>query len=290
MSSDVTPPMRIATEWFAFETVGDGVTRIWEPHVHDLMQANVWHVRGREADLLVDAGMGAGDLAGALSARELIGERPLLLVVTHAHADHAGGAHQFWPRAVHIAEASLLTTPPAWRPLVVADYPPEFHKYFDWSEWQERVGVGEAGSGEGDAEVTEGVGEEADGLAVCAVPTPGFDPWTFTVPPATPTLQVQEGDVFDLGDRALRVLHLPGHSPGSIGLWDERAGVLFAGDVVYDVGALLDGLEGSSIADYCATMRRLRDLPVQTILAGHGEPFGRDFLLRRAADYLEWRS
>jgi glyoxylase-like metal-dependent hydrolase (beta-lactamase superfamily II) len=40
--------------------------------------------------------------------------------------------------------------------------------------------------------------------------------------------------VIDTGDRHFEVLHLPGHSPGSIGLWEERSGTLFSGDAIYD--------------------------------------------------------
>jgi len=38
--------------------------------------------------------------------------------------------------------------------------------------------------------------------------------------PAAPTRVLGAGDVIDLGDRAFEVLYLPGHSPGSIGLWE----------------------------------------------------------------------
>jgi glyoxylase-like metal-dependent hydrolase (beta-lactamase superfamily II) len=270
--------MKVAGEWFSFETVDDGVTRIWEPWVHDLMQANVWLVRGREADLLVDAGMGVGDLAGALRRRGLAAERPLLLIVTHCHADHAGGAHQFWPRAVHVAEAGLLARPSGWHPLLVEEYGADLAQYF----------AGEGAADPADA-ATPTWDAAASGLVVGALPEPGFDPAAFTVPPAAPTVQLQEGDILDLGDRACRVLHLPGHSPGSIGLWDERGGVLFSGDVVYDEGMLLDELTGSSIPDYLATMERLRELPVERVYAGHGRPFGRRLLHERVDGYIDWR-
>jgi glyoxylase-like metal-dependent hydrolase (beta-lactamase superfamily II) len=273
----------VAADWFAFETVGDGITRIWEPFVHDFMQANVWHIRGRDADLLVDAGMGVADLAGALAARGVTAQRPLLLVLTHCHADHAGGAHQFWPRAVHVAEAGDLAHPGDRRPLVAADY--ECSEYLVWPESGDVPGAG------GSSPARAGAVDQAAaaGLVLSALPAPDFDPSTFTVSPATPTVQVQEGDVLDLGDREFRVLHLPGHSPGSIGLWAEADGLLVCGDVVYDTGVLLDELTGSSIPDYLDSMRRLRDLPVRTVLAGHGAPFGRDLLRERAGGYLETR-
>ena len=43
-------------------------------------------------------------------------------------------------------------------------------------------------------------------------------------------VQVGEGYIFDLGGRTLMVLENPGHTPGSISLWDDQAGILFSGD------------------------------------------------------------
>ncbi len=47
-------------------------------------------------------------------------------------------------------------------------------------------------------------------------------------------LPVREGDVIDLGGRTLRVIDIPGHTPGSIALLDEDARVLIGGDSVQD--------------------------------------------------------
>jgi len=90
----------------------------------------------------------------------------------------------------------------------------------------------------------------------------------------------------DLGDRSFAVLHLPGHSPGSIGLWDEANGLLFSGDAVYD-GPLLADLPGTDKAAYAATLKRLRDLPVEVVHAGHDPSFGRDRLHAIVREYLD---
>jgi glyoxylase-like metal-dependent hydrolase (beta-lactamase superfamily II) len=92
--------------------------------------------------------------------------------------------------------------------------------------------------------------------------------------------------MIDLGDRAFEVLHLPGHSPGSIGLWEAASGILFSGDAVYD-GPLLDELEGSDVVAYVATMRRLRDLPVTVVHGGHEPSFGCERLVAICTDYLD---
>jgi glyoxylase-like metal-dependent hydrolase (beta-lactamase superfamily II) len=83
-------------------------------------------------------------------------------------------------------------------------------------------------------------------------------------------------------------LHLPGHSPGSIGLYDERDGVLFSGDAVYD-GELIDDLEHSNVDSYVATMERLAKLPVSIVHAGHYDSFDQSRLHRLIDQYLQGR-
>ncbi len=106
--------------------------------------------------------------------------------------------------------------------------------------------------------------------------------------PAVPTRLVAEGSIVDTGDRSFEVLHLPGHSPGSIGLWEAATGILFSGDAIYD-GPLLDQLARSNIADYIATMHRLRELPVRVVHAGHDPSFGRARLVELVDAYLARR-
>ena len=47
-------------------------------------------------------------------------------------------------------------------------------------------------------------------------------------------LPVREGDLIDLGERTLEVIHLPGHTPGSIALLDRSRRVLISGDPIQD--------------------------------------------------------
>src|SRR5690242_15736608 len=96
----------IAARWFDFERLSDGVTRIWEPHVIRVMQCNIWHVQGRDRDLLIDTGMGIASLCQA--AAEIFA-KPLSAIATHTHVDHIGSLHEFSDRMVHDAEAHRLT-------------------------------------------------------------------------------------------------------------------------------------------------------------------------------------
>ena len=221
----------IADHWFETRRLSDDITLIWEPHVDPYTRCNIWHVRGRDSDALVDSGMGLASLKEHIS---LVTEKPLLCVASHSHFDHAGGHHEFEERLIHRAEADILAEPSRSNTLV------------------------------------EGfVGEET----FTAAPYEGFDPDAYAIRPAPPTRLLEEGDVIDLGDRHLDVLHLPGHSPGSIALWEVASATLFSGDIVFD-GPLFDQGYHSNIEDYVQSMQRLRTTPVRTVHGGHYASFG----------------
>ncbi|MEM7177677.1 MAG: MBL fold metallo-hydrolase [Pseudomonadota bacterium] len=95
-------------DWYRIRPVGDGVTHIDEPFIREFYRCNIWHIRGRDRDMLVDSGM------GVVSLREhvpLVTERPLVAVASHTHFDHIGTHHEFPVRCVHRAEAGLLAHP-----------------------------------------------------------------------------------------------------------------------------------------------------------------------------------
>jgi glyoxylase-like metal-dependent hydrolase (beta-lactamase superfamily II) len=253
--------IQVAERWFEFRRVDDDITLIWEPHVVPLIRCNIWHVRGRDRDLLIDTGLGMASLKQA--ARHLF-EKTLTAVATHAHYDHVGGLHEFEDRVIHRAEAA-------------------------------RVAAGNAaslyGAGKEDAllESIRAAGYDVPAELFTAVPDDDYDPGAYRVRPAPATRILEEGDVVDIGDRRFETLHVPGHSPGSIGLWEAERGVLFSGDAVYD-GPLLDELPGSDIPAYVATMKRLRDLPIRVVHAGHDPSFGRARLRELCEAYLAKRA
>jgi len=89
----------IARRWFDLERLSDGITRIWEPHVIRVMQCNIWHVRGRDRDLLIDTGMG---IASLHEAAQHLFDKALTAVATHTHLDHVGSLHEFPDPIVHV--------------------------------------------------------------------------------------------------------------------------------------------------------------------------------------------
>ena len=103
--------------------------------------------------------------------------------------------------------------------------------------------------------------------------------------PAPLTGYLDEGDVVDLGDRAFNVFHLPGHSPGSIALYERATRTLFSGDVIYD-GMLIDNAWHSDPEAYEASLRRLKELPVERVHAGHEASFGGERLVELIDSFL----
>lgn len=249
--------MQIAERWFDHETVDDGIVRITEPHVDPFLRANLFLVRGRDRDLLVDSGLGIASLRTELA--ELF-ERPVTAIATHRHFDHVGGLFEFEEVVVHRDDAEAVATAGGFASLRIEDYPAE-----------------------------ELSGYDPPATLLTASPRDGYDLGAYRVKPVTPTRIVEEGDAIDLGDRRFAVLHLPGHTPGELGLWEASTGTLFSGDCVYESGVLLDELPESNIADYVRSMTRLRDPPVRVVHGGHDDSFGRERLLELIDEYVAAR-
>ena len=71
-------------------------------------------------------------------------------------------------------------------------------------------------------------------------------------------LPVKEGDVIDLGGRSLQIIDIPGHTPGSIAILDEKYRVLISGDSVEDGNIFMFG-HGRDIDLYIKSMKHLTD-------------------------------
>jgi glyoxylase-like metal-dependent hydrolase (beta-lactamase superfamily II) len=246
--------LRIADHWFERRRLADGVTFLWEPHVVPLLRCNIWHVRGRDRDLMIDTGLGVCSLRSF--ARDIL-DKPVSAVATHVHIDHIGGHHEFEDCIVHQLEAEGLRSLGAGFTLAGDD--------FD-------------GRDVATLRIPPMDGYAIEGPMLTALPSKGYDLTHYRLRPAPVTRAVDEGDVIDLGDRIFEVLHLPGHSPGGIGLFERKTRTLFSGDALYD-GPLIDNLHHSNIEDYIRTLDRLRTLPAETIHAGHEPSFGRARLI-----------
>ncbi|MGZ4853044.1 MAG: MBL fold metallo-hydrolase [Halobacteriota archaeon] len=81
-----------------------------------------------------------------------------------------------------------------------------------------------------------------------------------------------DGAEIDLGDTTLRVIHTPGHTPGSICLYEVQSKSLFSGDTVFPYGSIgRTDLPGGSSRDLIRSISRLVTLDVRVLYPGHGE-------------------
>ena len=101
-------------------------------------------------------------------------------------------------------------------------------------------------------------------------------PEGFTAPTFNVTQWWQPGEVINLGNRQLEVVHTPGHTKDSVSLLDREAAILFSGDYLYP-GDLYAFLPGSSVQDYLNVAMKLRTtlrLDVQIYGAHRASPPG----------------
>jgi glyoxylase-like metal-dependent hydrolase (beta-lactamase superfamily II) len=228
--------MRVADNWYTKKHLSDQITLIWEQHVSPDLRCNIWHIRGREQDLLVDSGLGVVSLRDKVAE---LSDRPVLALASHTHFDHVGCHHEFKHRLCHQAESHVLTAPDAINTV--------------WADYRSSM---------------------LEQQPLTALPYKDFSFDQYKILPAPATQLISEGDEIDLGDRLFKVFHMPGHSPGSVCLYEEKTRTIFTGDVLYD-GELLDSLYHSDIDVYKETLARLREIPAETFHCGHYASFGR---------------
>ena len=174
--------------------------------------------------------------------------KPVLALATHCHVDHVGSMHEFAHRLGHEIEAADYAAMPESRTLA------NFFRSQD--------------------------------CAVTQLPEPGWSIDAYRVRAAPLSRVLSDGDTVDVGDEVFDVLHLPGHSPGSIGLLGRRHGCFFSGDAIYE-GKLVDDVPGSDKAVYRQTMARIRDLSVAKVYGGHNGPLTQSRMREIAQGYLD---
>jgi glyoxylase-like metal-dependent hydrolase (beta-lactamase superfamily II) len=97
--------------------------------------------------------------------------------------------------------------------------------------------------------------------------------WDQTHPDLAPSRELADGDIVQVGDVELVVLHTPGHAPGACCFYAADLGVVFTGDTLFQGGP---GATGRSFSDFPTIVesiqRELLSLPPETVvLTGHGD-------------------
>jgi glyoxylase-like metal-dependent hydrolase (beta-lactamase superfamily II) len=99
-----------------------------------------------------------------------------------------------------------------------------------------------------------------------------------------PQILLREGDM-EVGGLKFKVIHSPGHSPGSICLYWPQEKALFTGDVIFRQGVGRTDLPGGNGQALKESIRRLSELEVEHLLPGHGEVVsGRELVKRNFSE------
>ncbi len=84
--------------------------------------------------------------------------------------------------------------------------------------------------------------------------------------------RLRGGEILNIGDMAWEVIHIPGHSPGSVGLYESSEEILIPGDVIYADYAIgrfdLFGADATALRE---SLRRLSEREVRILLPGHNQ-------------------
>ena len=99
---------------------------------------------------------------------------------------------------------------------------------------------------------------------------PGDVDWAAQLQPTAPEPQAAEdGQIVDLGGRQLQIIFTPGHTHGSLCVFEEATGTLFTGDNVQARTTTVREWNSSSVEELYESLQKLSRLPVKRILGGH---------------------
>ena len=100
----------------------------------------------------------------------------------------------------------------------------------------------------------------------------GRNTYGFELEAVRATQDLRDGEQVRIGDLVLDVLHTPGHTEGSVCLYEERLGLLLSGDVLFAGSYGRTDLPGGNDDQMVASLARLSRVipPSVRVLPGHG--------------------
>lgn len=155
-------------------------------------------------------------------------ELPISIITTHAHWDHIGGHHLFEDISVHALEVDWLS---GHFPLPLSVVKSNLLK--DQCQFPQHFNID-----------------------------------NYRIYQGHPTTILNDGNIIDLGNRKLQVIHTPGHSPGHICLYEKAKEYLYTGDLIYT--GCLDAFYPTTDPHYFMnSVSKIKDLPLKKLLPAH---------------------
>ncbi len=243
----------------------DGVWRITLPHM-ELQTVNVFLLEGNPLTLIDSGPPYKESMAALLKCLQELGyqwEDIEVLILTHPHIDHLGGA------------AFLPPVPHVWAYHGVRDEIGNYEAYVH--RWHQ---------------IPAALAKEYPGLSslFCSKICREWFVQFFTPGGAVViTEEFFDGQVLDIGSRKLKVLHTPGHSMHHVCLYLEEEELLFSGDYILPRGPALVRFMGDRKDAFVHSLKKIEPLRIRRVLPSHGSEMTREEGLTHVSSLFEWQ-
>lgn len=119
--------------------------------------------------------------------------------------------------------------------------------------------------------LTHGHTDHASGVPALRERWPGLEVLAWRLGGDESSIAIDDGQMLEAGDRALRVVYTPGHAPDHVSLWDEERREAYTGDMVMRPGSvLIPAGKGGNLRQYLESLARLAALEPIRLFPGHG--------------------
>lgn len=186
---------------------------------------NMYLLEGENKAIVIDSGMGNLNLYEKVHERT---DKPVFVLNTHGHLDHIGANNQFDVCHMHPADREL--------------YEKHRQSAFRYNFVKQRF-------------LKRGLSEDE----ISSEDFYQAHKKEIDISQANIVFDLCDGEIIDLGNRTVKVIHTPGHTQGCVCIFDEQNNALFCGDSICEFGVLLCFPESGEPLEYSKSLQKLKD-------------------------------